>query len=129
VAGGAQVVACNSSYVVFVNGQVSRDADGATVAAHDVAGQCHQTFKNVRHALQAAGLDGADVVQYRVSIVDYAEADLAHVDAARSSVFSDSPIDAAGAIVGVTALGRRDYLVEVEAVAAAETVAVAQGER
>ncbi|MCW2496860.1 MAG: enamine deaminase RidA [Jatrophihabitans sp.] len=105
------------SQLIFVNGQVSRDVSGATVGVGDVLAQLTQSLRNLRAALVAVGADGQDVVQYRVSVVNYDESLLAPLLKAFADEFDGSPIIAAGAIIGVSALGRADYLVEVEAIA------------
>ena len=103
--------------MVFVNGQVAKDADGSLVGAGDHAAQARQAFGNLKCALVAVGATGRDVVQYRLSVVDFSPVLLESILVAGRNVFSDNPIEAPSILAGVTALGRPAYLIEIEAIA------------
>ena len=51
-----QVAVATGSRLVFIAGQVARDADGSPVGAGDLAAQTEQAFRNVAIAVEAAGV-------------------------------------------------------------------------
>ncbi|MGY1773384.1 RidA family protein [Blastococcus sp. SYSU D00813] len=101
--------------MVFTAGACPLDADGATVAPGDVAGQARQVMANLETALAAAGAGLGDVLRTTVYVATTERTDLlAAWDVVRAA-FADH--DAPSTLVGVTVLGWPDQLVEVEAVA------------
>ncbi|GAA4900718.1 RidA family protein [Streptomonospora salina] len=66
-----QVSVASGSTLVSVAGQVAFDADGATVAPGDFAGQVEQCYLNVGTALAAAGASFEDVAKLTVYVVDW----------------------------------------------------------
>jgi enamine deaminase RidA (YjgF/YER057c/UK114 family) len=101
--------------MVFTAGACPLDADGATVAVGDVAGQARQVMDNLVAALQGAGATLTDVLKTTVYV---ATADRRDLVAARDVVRAAfGGHDAPSTLVGVTVLGHPDQLVEVEAVA------------
>ena len=101
--------------MVFTAGACPLDADGATVAPGDVAGQARQVMANLTTALTAAGAGLGDVLKTTVFVATTDRADLlAAWDVVRAA-FGDHA--APSTLVGVTVLGHPDQLVEVEAVA------------
>jgi enamine deaminase RidA (YjgF/YER057c/UK114 family) len=101
--------------MVFTAGACPLDADGATVAVGDVAGQARQVMANLVTALEGAGAELTDVLKTTVYVATTDRADLvAAWDVVRAG-FGDH--DAPSTLVGVTVLGYPDQLVEVEAVA------------
>jgi enamine deaminase RidA (YjgF/YER057c/UK114 family) len=115
--GHAQVIVATGSRLVVINGQVARDKDGNLVGGSDHVAQARQAFTNLRHALEAAGATGSDVVQYRLIIVNYSQDFIRAILDTAKEVFGDHPLVAPSVMVGATALGRPDLLVEVEAMA------------
>ena len=102
--------------LVFLAGACPLDADGRTVAVGDVAGQAAVCVENMRVALAASGAEPTDVVFVRVLVASASRDDLAAAwDVVHESFGSHEP---PGTLQGVTVLGWRDQLVEVEAVAA-----------
>jgi enamine deaminase RidA (YjgF/YER057c/UK114 family) len=57
--------------LIYVAGQLGRDADGNIVAG-GMRGQLEQTFKNLDACLKAAGATWADVVKTNTFVTDYA---------------------------------------------------------
>jgi enamine deaminase RidA (YjgF/YER057c/UK114 family) len=101
--------------MVFTAGACPLDADGATVAVGDVAGQARQVMDNLVAALQGAGATLTDVLKTTVYVATADRRDLvAAWDAVRAAFGGH---DAPSTLVGVTVLGYPDQLVEVEAVA------------
>jgi enamine deaminase RidA (YjgF/YER057c/UK114 family) len=102
--------------LVFTAGACPLDAAGETVAPGDIAAQADQVMKNLRLALRAAGADLDDVVKTTVYVATEQREDLATAWDVVKRHFGAH--DAPSTLLGVSVLGYRDQLVEVEAVAA-----------
>lgn len=109
-------VAADVSRLVFTAGACPLDESGAIVAVGDVAGQAEQAIANLVTALRAAGAGLTDVVKTTVYVASHRQEDLLAAWEVISAAFADH--DAPSTLLGVAALGYRDQLVEVEAVAA-----------
>jgi len=112
--------ACASSVeggarLVFTAGACPLDSGGITVAVGDVGGQTEQVMANLRLALQAAGAELRDVVKTTVYVASKRQEDLHVAWDVVSRHFGDH--DAPSTLLGVSVLGYRDQLVEVEAIA------------
>jgi enamine deaminase RidA (YjgF/YER057c/UK114 family) len=102
--------------LVFTAGVCPIDDAGSTVAVGNVGAQAQSAVANLRRALDAAGARLADVVKVTVYVASSDRADLA---AAWDVVHEQfAPHEPAATLLGVSALGYTDQLVEVEAVAA-----------
>ncbi len=102
--------------LIFLAGACPLNADGSTAAVGDYAGQAAQAFANMRTALTDAGATVEDVISTRVLVASTRQQDLvAAWDVVRDS-FGDH--DVPSTLLGVTVLGYKDQLVEIEAVAA-----------
>src|SRR5918993_918964 len=66
-----QVSIATGSRMVFIAGQVARDADGGAIGAGDLAAQTDQAFRNVATAVEAAGGSFADIAKLNVYVVDW----------------------------------------------------------
>jgi enamine deaminase RidA (YjgF/YER057c/UK114 family) len=102
--------------LVFTAGACPLDAAGETVAPGDVAAQAGQVMKNLRIALRAAGADLDDVLKTTVYVATRQREDLVTAWEVVKRDFGSH--DAPSTLLGVSVLGYRDQLVEVEAVAA-----------
>jgi enamine deaminase RidA (YjgF/YER057c/UK114 family) len=104
------------SRLIFLAGACPLNEDGATVAAGDYAGQAAMAFENMRIALADAGASVEDVLSTRVLVASSRQEDLV----AAWEVIRDSfgRHDAPSTLMGVTVLGYKEQLVEIEAVAA-----------
>lgn len=100
---------------VWVAGACPLDAEGATVAVGDYAGQAHQVMRNLATALEGAGASLADVVKTTVYVATTRRQDLSTA----WNVYREhmGGHDAPSTLLGVTVLGYDGQLVEVEAVA------------
>ncbi|UGT57185.1 RidA family protein [Nocardia asteroides] len=114
-----QMAVATGSCMVFLAGQVARDADGNPVGAGDFAAQVEQAYLNVATALAAVGGSFDDVAKLTIYVVDW-NADKFPLlgegvarAAAKLGVDPVKPIT----LLGVAALGEPDLLVEVEATA------------
>lgn len=101
--------------MVFTAGACPLDADGATVAVGDVAGQARQVMDNLATALEAAGAGLDDVLKTTVYVATTDRAELLAAWKVVRERLGDH--EAPSTLVGVTVLGYPDQLVEVEAVA------------
>ena len=100
--------------MVFVSGQVSRNAQGELVGKGDIRAQTRQTMENVKSVLEAAGATIDDVVKVTVYVTNVAE-QLAPLHEVRAEYFkSDYP---ASTLVEVKSLVDKDLLIEIEAIA------------
>ena len=101
---------------IYVSGQVSQDAEGHLVGKGDLLAQTGQVYKNLALALTGAGATFADVVKLNVYVVGFQPQQRALLQSVREKYVSkENP--PASTLVGVQALARADFLVEIEAVA------------
>ncbi len=109
------VVVATGARLVFVAGQEPEDERGNLVGAGDLAAQAQQVFANVGRALAAGGARPDQVAKITIFVVGYRREQLPVIDEARAALFGDhKPADT---LVGVQALSRPEFLIEVEAVA------------
>ena len=102
--------------LIFLAGACPLDADGATVAVGDYAGQAAQSVVNLRTALADAGARLEDVVSTRVLVASARQEDLVAAWQVVRDAFGSH--DVPSTLMGVTVLGYNQQLVELEAVAA-----------
>jgi enamine deaminase RidA (YjgF/YER057c/UK114 family) len=100
---------------VFTAGACPLDAEGNTVAVGDVAGQAAQVMANLVSTLRAAGAELTDVVKTTVYVASADRSDLVRAWDVVRAAFREH--DAPSTLLGVSVLGYRDQLVEVEAIA------------
>ena len=108
---GVKVPAGN---LVFVSGQVARNAQGELVGPGDIKAQTRQTLENVKSVLGTAGATMDDVVKVTVFVTNVAE-HFSQIHEVRAEFFEkDYP---ASTLVEVRSLANKDLLIEIEAVA------------
>ncbi|MFC5139618.1 RidA family protein [Actinomycetospora rhizophila] len=113
-----QVAVATGTRTVFVSGQVARTADGAPVGPGDLAAQTEQAYRNVATALEAVGATLHDVAKMTVYVVDLTPEKMGGFgEGAMRAAAALGQVTPAITLVGVTALGEPDLLVEVEATA------------
>jgi enamine deaminase RidA (YjgF/YER057c/UK114 family) len=114
-----QVAVATGSRFVFLSGQVARTADGSPVGAGDLAAQVEQALRNVVTGVEAAGGTFADVAKLTVYVVDWSPEKMAAFGEGVGRASAALGIDPTKAVtlLGVSALGEPDLLVEIEAVA------------
>ncbi|MET0196042.1 RidA family protein [Rhodococcus sp. RS1C4] len=114
-----QLSVAEGSKLVFLSGQVARDADGNRVGENDFAAQVEQAYLNVATALNAVGGTFDDVAKLTVYVVDWTAEKMPLLGegvgraAAKLGIDPVKPIT----LIGVVALGEPDIMVEVEATA------------
>jgi enamine deaminase RidA (YjgF/YER057c/UK114 family) len=101
--------------LVFTAGACPLDKNEAVVGVGDVRRQAQQVMANLAEALAAAGATLTDVLKTTVYVASGDRGDLVAAWEVVRAAFGKH--DAPSTLLGVTALGYRDQLVEVEAVA------------
>jgi enamine deaminase RidA (YjgF/YER057c/UK114 family) len=114
-----QVAVATGSKLVFISGQVARDAEGAAVGAGDLAAQVDQALRNVAEGVTAAGGSFADIAKLTIYLVDWTPEKMADLGdgVMRAAVALGVDPTKAVTLIGVAALGEPDLLVEIEATA------------
>ena len=117
--GYSQVVEVRAGRIVFIAGQTALDTSGALVGKGDIAAQADQVFRNLSAALGAVGCTAAHLVKLTVFLRDMD--DLGAYREARNRFFASVSPPAAPAVtlVEVSKLYGPDFLIEIEAIAAA----------
>jgi len=98
--------------LLFVAGQVGVRLDGTMAEGFEA--QCEQAWRNLRHALQAGGMDFEDLVRVNHYLID--RADVAKSRAVRERFIKGTP--PASTLCVVKSLASAAWLFEIEAVAA-----------
>jgi enamine deaminase RidA (YjgF/YER057c/UK114 family) len=101
--------------LVFTAGACPLDDAGAVVCVGDHVGQARRVMGNLVTALAASGCTLADVARSTVYVASADRPDLVAVWDVVRAAFGDH--DAPSTLLGVSALGYPDQLVEVEAIA------------
>ena len=104
------------SRLIFLAGACPLNDDGSTAAIGDYAGQAAKALENMRIALAEAGASLEDVISTRVLVASARREDLVAAWQVVRDGFGDH--DVPSTLMGVTVLGYKDQLVEIEAVAA-----------
>jgi enamine deaminase RidA (YjgF/YER057c/UK114 family) len=114
-----QVAVATGGRLVFISGQVARDADGAPVGAGDLAAQVEQALRNVATAVEAAGGTFADVAKLTIYVVDWTPDKMGGLGEGVLRAATALGVDPTKAVtlLGIAALAEPDLLVEIEAVA------------
>jgi enamine deaminase RidA (YjgF/YER057c/UK114 family) len=109
------VVVATGSKLVFVAGQEPEDQHGNLVGPGDLAVQARQVFANLGRALAAGGARPEQVTKITIYVAGYRREYLPVIEEGRVALFGDhKPADT---VVGVAALSRPEYLIEVDAIA------------
>jgi len=115
--GFSHVTIAGPGRLVFVAGQVARDAAGKIVGPNDLAVQTDQVYQNLKIALAAAGVTMKDVVKVVTYVVGLTAEKAALVRTVRSRHLNSEPYPAS-TLVGVESLVTPDLLIEIEVIAA-----------
>lgn len=117
--GYSQVVEVQASRMFFIAGQTSLDRSGELVGRNDFSVQANQVFRNLGVALEAVGCTAANLVKLTVFVKDMTN--LPSYREARNRFFASVNPPAAPAItlIEVSKLYGPEFLIEIEAVAAA----------
>jgi enamine deaminase RidA (YjgF/YER057c/UK114 family) len=113
------VIAVRGGTTVYISGQVPQDAAGKVIGGSDLVAQTEQVYRNLAIALAAAGASFSDVVKLNVYVVNFQPGNRAELQGVRERYVSKER-PPASTLVGVQALARPEFRVEIEAVAVVE---------
>ena len=99
--------------MIFVAGQLARDAQGNCVGKGDMRAQIQQVGENIKTCLEAAGATLADIVKTNTFVTDYEEF-AKHPDM-RMRYFG--PATPTSTTVQISRLADPDAMIEIEAIA------------
>jgi 2-iminobutanoate/2-iminopropanoate deaminase len=111
----AQVVVSDRPRMVFIAGQLSRDANGKVVGAGDMAAQMRQVGENLKLALAAVGAELSDVAHtctYVTSLAAFSRPDVLAVRHEYLGAFLPT-----STTVEVSALAGPGLMIEINAIA------------
>ncbi|MEG9224652.1 RidA family protein [Aeromicrobium sp. Sec7.5] len=103
-----------TSRLVFISGMTARNAEGGITGVGDVAAQTHQVCQNLQAAVEAAGGTLADIARVDVYVRNMEDFDAIHE--VRRQYFTEHP--PASTMVEVSKFVKKDYLIEINAIAA-----------
>ncbi len=117
--GFTQVVDVRCRRIIFIAGQTALNRDGELVGKDDFAAQVPQVFRNLDIALKSVGCTAANLIKLTVFLRDMDS--LSAYREARNRFFATVTPPAAPAVtlVEVSRLYGSDFMIEIEAVAAA----------
>ena len=117
--GYSQVVEVRGGRIIFIAGQTALDRNGEVVGKADFARQAAQVFENLTIALRSVGCTAANLIKLTVFLCNMDG--LSAYREARNRFFATVRPAAAPAVtlVEVSRLYGPDFLIEVEAIAAA----------
>ena len=110
----SQGVSVPAGKMVFVSGQVARNAQGELVGKGDIKAQTRQTLENMQAVLATSGATMDDVVKVTVFVTNLQE-HFADIHEVRREFFKDGY--PASTLVEVKSLVNKDMLIEIEAIA------------
>lgn len=117
--GYSQVVEIRGGRIIFIAGQTALDRNGEVVGKGNFARQAAQVFENLNFALQSVGCSATNLIKLTVFLRNMD--DLSAYRDARNRFFATVTPAAAPAVtlVEVSRLYGSDFLIEIEAIAAA----------
>ena len=107
------VTVSGTGKMIFVAGQLARDANGNLIGKGDMRAQIQQVGENIKTCLEAAGATLADIVKTNTYVTDYEEF-AKHPDM-RMRYFG--PATPTSTTVQISRLADPDAMVEIEAIA------------
>ncbi|GGL31403.1 RidA family protein [Planomonospora parontospora] len=114
-----QLSIATGSKLVFIAGQVARDAEGRRVGEGDLAAQVEQAYLNIGTAMAEIGGSFDDVAKLTAYVVDWSPEKMQLLGEGVSRAAAKLGVDPVKPItlLGVAALAEPDLLVEIEATA------------
>ncbi|MGP4029902.1 RidA family protein [Actinomadura sp. 3N407] len=100
--------------LLFISGMTARNRNGGVTGVGDVTAQTHQVCQNLRAAVEEVGGTLGDIVRLDVYVRNMEDFDAIHE--VRQHYFTDEP--AASTMVEVSKFVNKDYLIEINAIAA-----------
>jgi enamine deaminase RidA (YjgF/YER057c/UK114 family) len=117
--GYSQVVDVRAGRIIFIAGQTALNQDGEVIGKGDFAAQAAQVFRNLDIALRSVGCTAGNLIKLTVFLRDMDN--LSIYREARNRFFATAVPPAAPAVtlVEVSRLYGSDFMIEIEAIAAA----------
>lgn len=115
--GYTHVVVAQPGKLIYISGQVALNASGEVVGKGDLHAQVTQVMENLKTALAAGGATPDDIIKVNYYVVNLKQDQLPVIREVRSKYFSAEHLPAS-TLIGVTALAREEFMIEIEAVAA-----------
>jgi reactive intermediate/imine deaminase len=112
--GYSHVAEVTDGRMIFISGQIALDSAGNLVGKGDMRAQTQQVFENIKAALEAVGASFAQVVKLTYYLTDISQMQV--VREVRNQYLNLNAPPASTA-VEVRQLVRKEFLIEVEAVA------------
>jgi enamine deaminase RidA (YjgF/YER057c/UK114 family) len=114
--GWTHAVSVTGGKTIYISGQVGVNERGEVVEQDNLRAQTDQAFRNLEHALAAAGATFRDVVKTNLYVVGLRPEHVPLIREVRSRyVAPDHP--PVSTLVGVSSLVGAEWLIEIEAVA------------
>lgn len=110
-----QGVMVNGGRLLYLAGQVANNPDGSIAGVGDLRGQAEKVYDNIGHILRAAGATPASAVKETTWVLDIEAWRQAGAPVRRAFYQGDFP---ASTLVGIQALARPEFQVEIELIAA-----------
>ena len=104
---------------IYISGQVGVDKQQNLVGTGDFASQSEQAFANLATALASAGATFSDVVKINLYVVNYQYENAAVIGELIRRHFPAGQLPACS-LIGIQALAREEFLIEIEATAVSE---------
>lgn len=117
--GYSHVVEIRSGRIVYIAGQVAVDQHGQLVGSGDFEAQADQVFRNLAAALASVGCTPRELVKLNVFVRDMSRLPLYRKARDRFLGSTKPPSVPAITLVEVSRLFSEEFLIEIEAVAAA----------
>jgi len=109
-------VVTSGGKTIYIAGQISQNEKGEVVGKGDLAAQAEQVYRNLGLALKGAGATFSDLVKINVYVVNFKPENRDLMSQVRARhVNKDNP--PASTLVGIQALAKPEFLVEVEGIA------------
>lgn len=105
---------------IYISGQVGVDALQNLVGDGNFAAQAEQAFANLATALASANATMADIVKITIYIVNYKYENAAPLRELIRHYFPAGELPACS-LLGVQALARKEFLIEIDATAVSES--------
>jgi len=111
----AQISIAPAGRLAFIAGQVAVDQAGDLVGPGDYGLQAEQCFRNIKAALEALNAEASQVVRMTIHVVNHRAELRPLIFPAGRAVFGDEWPVCASMLLGVQALGRPEWLIEIDA--------------
>jgi enamine deaminase RidA (YjgF/YER057c/UK114 family) len=115
-----QVVTAEGGTLVFLAGQTPIDTQGQVVGVGDLRAQARQVYENIGSGLAAAGASYSDVVKMTAYVVNYNQNARGIIGEVRRQFVPEDNLPA-HTLLGVQALAREEFLIEVDTIAVVDS--------